>query len=125
MGENVLKGQVKDFKKGTDRSLKDMATPTLFDRPDIMSTVYTAAPVGGSGVAKGDRLEAHATADGWCVRLVKGHVIVARIEGDGAKSLLDALRAPGSPGVVTMRVRKVSSVSGFIEAVVDDSKGAQ
>ena len=123
MGENVLKGQVKDFKKGTDRTLKDMATPTLFDRPDIMSTVYTAAPVDG-GVTKGDRLEAHAAADGRSVHLVKGHVVVARIEGDGAKSLLDALREPGSPGVVTVRVRKVSSVSGFIEAVVDDGKGA-
>jgi hypothetical protein len=123
MGENVLKGQVESFQKGADRSLKDMAMPTLFDRPDIMSTVYTAAPVEGGGVAKGDRLEAHAAADGRCVHLVKGHVILGRIEGDGAKSLLEALRAPGDPGVVTMRVRKVSSVSGFIEAVVDDGKG--
>lgn len=90
MGENVLKGQVKDFKKGSDRSLRDMATPTLFDRPDIMSTVYTAAPVEAGGVAKGDRLEAHAAADGHSVLLVKGHVTVGRIEGDGAKSLLDA-----------------------------------
>lgn len=125
MGENVLKGQVKDFKKGSDRSLRDMATPTLFDRPDIMSTVYTAAQVEAGGVAKGDRLEAHAAADGRSVLLVKGHVTVGRIEGDGAKSLLDALREPGNPGVVTMRVRKVSSVSGFIEAVVDDDKGAE
>src|SRR3954464_6642665 len=125
MGENVLKGQVKDFKKGTDRSLKDMATPTLFDRPDIMSTVYTAAPVEGCDVAKGDRLEAHAAADGRCVHLVKGHVVVGRVEGDGAESLLEGLREPGSPGVVPMRVRKVSSVSGFIEAVVDDGKGPQ
>jgi hypothetical protein len=125
MGENVLKGQVESFKKGTDRSLKDMATPTLFDRPDIMSTVYTASPVEGCDVAKGDRLEAHAAADGRCVHLVKGHVVVGRIGGDGAKSLLEALRGPGSPGVVPMRVRKVSSVSGFIEAVVDDGKGAQ
>lgn len=125
MGENVLKGQVKDFKKGSDRSLKDMATPKLFDRPDIMSTVYTAAPVEGGGVVKGDRLEAHAAANGRSVLLVKGHVTVGRIEGDGAKSLLDALREPGNPGVVTMRVRKVSSVSGFIEAVVDDDKGVE
>jgi hypothetical protein len=105
MGENVLKGQVRDFKKGTDRSLKDMAIPTLFGRPDIMSTVYTGAPVEGSVVAKGDRLEAHAAADGRCVHLVLGHVTVARIEGDGAKALLDARRAPGNPGVVTQRVR--------------------
>ena len=58
MGENVLKGQVESFKKGSDRSLMEMATPTLFDRPDIMSTIYTAGPVEGCGVTKGDRLEA-------------------------------------------------------------------
>src|SRR3954471_15700790 len=124
MGENVLKGQVENFRKGPDRSLKDMATPRLFDRPDIMSTVYTAAPVEDREVTTGDRLEAHAAADGRCVLLVKGHVTVGRIEGDGAKSLLDGLRAPGSPGVVPVRVQKVSPVSGFVEVVVDSGEAA-
>ena len=123
MGENVLKGQVKDFKKGADRSLKDMATPTLFDRPDLVSTVYTAAPVDGCAVAEGDRIEAHAAADGRCVNLAKGHVCVGRIEGDGAKTLLDALREPGSPGVARMRVTGVSAVSGYFKAVLTDEKG--
>lgn len=123
MGENVLKSQVENFKKGSHRSLKDMATPTLFDRKDIMSTVYTAAPVDGCGVTQDDRLVAHAAADGCCVLLVEGHIVVGRIEGDGATSLLDALRAPDNPRVVPMRVRKISSVSGFIEAVVDDGNG--
>ena len=83
-----------------------------------MSTVYTAAPVEDRTVAEGDRLEAHAAADGRCIHLVKGHVAVGRIDGDGAKALLEALRAPGSPGVVSMTVKGVSSVSGFIKAVV-------
>lgn len=125
MGENVLKGQVESFKKGADRSLKDMATPTLFDRPDIMSTVYTVAPVEGTTVAKGERLEAHAAPDGRGVVLVRGHMVVGRVEGDGAASLLEALRAPGNPGVVTVRVRKVSVVSKYIEAVVDDGRGTE
>jgi hypothetical protein len=124
MGENVLKGQVKNFKKGTDRSLQDLAVPTLFDRPDIVSTVYTATPVGGCVLANGDQLEAHSAADGRCVHLVKGHIVIGTVGGDGANSLLEALREPGGPGVVPMRVRKVSSVSGFIEVVVDDGKGA-
>ena len=34
MGENVLNGQVENFKKGADRSLKNMATPTLFEQPE-------------------------------------------------------------------------------------------
>lgn len=125
MGENVLQSQVKHFKKGTDRSLKDMAAPTLFDRPDIISTVYTAAPVEGRPVMEDDRLEAHAAADGRLIHLVKGHVTVGRIEGDGAKALLEALRAPGSPGVISMKVKDVASVSGFIKAVVSDGKGDQ
>ena len=83
MGENVLKGQVQSFKKGSDRSLKDMAAPTLFDRPDIVSTVYTAAPVDGCVVVDGDCLEAHSAADGQSIHLVRGHLCVGRIEGDG------------------------------------------
>ena len=114
MGENVLKGQVESFKKGTDRSLKDMATPTLFNRPDIMSTVYTAAPTDGQAVAEGDHLEAHASADGQCIQLAKGHVCVARIEGDGAKSLLDALREPGSPGTMTSRSSSCTFPAGIL-----------
>ena len=125
MGENVLKGQVESFKKGTDRSLKDMATPILFDRPDIVSTVYTAVPVDGCSVGEGDRLEAHAAADGHCVHLVKGHLSVGWIEGDGGKVLLDALREPGNPGVVPMRVTGVSAVSGFFKAVLADGEGEQ
>jgi len=122
MGENVLQGQVKSFKKGADRSLKDMATPTLFDRQDIVSTVYTAGPVEGNTVAEGDRLEAHA-ADGGSVHLVKGHVCVGRIDGDGGKALSDALREPGGPAAAPMKVTAVSEVSGYFKAVLADGKG--
>jgi len=123
MGENVLKGQVKSFNKGADRSLKDMATPTLFDRPDIVSTVYTAGPVEGNKVAEGDRVEAHAAGDGGYIQLVKGHVCVGRIEGDGGKALSDALREPGGPAAIPMKVTAVSEVSGFFKAVLADGKG--
>jgi hypothetical protein len=125
MGENILKGQVKSFKKGTDRSLQEMAKPMLFDRPDLISTIYTAAPTEGQAVAEGDHLEAHASADGQCIHLAKGHVCVARIEGDGAKALLDALREPGSPGVISMNITTVSEVSGYMKAVIVGKNGAQ
>ena len=118
MGENVLLGQVKSFKKGADRSLEQMSAPTLFDRPDIVSTSYTAAPLDGCAFVEGDQLDAHASADGQSVQLAKGHVSVARIEGDGAESLLNALRRPGSSGVVPMKITNVSLISGFIKAVV-------
>jgi hypothetical protein len=118
MGENVLQGQVKSFKKGADRSLKKMAAPTLFNRPDIVSTTYTAAPLEGCTAKEGDQLDAHASADGRHVHLAKGHVAIARIEGDGAKLLLDVLRESGSPGIVAMKATNVSALSGFIKAVV-------
>lgn len=123
MGENVLQGQVKSFKKGADRSLHAMTVPTLFSRPDIVSTTFTAAPLDGITVSEGDEIDAHAPIDGQHVNLAKGHVSIGRIEGDGAKALLEALREPGSPGVVPMKVTAVSGISGFIKIIVD-AKGA-
>jgi hypothetical protein len=122
MGENVLQGQVKSFKKGADRSLEQMSAPTLFDRPNIVSTTYTAAPLDGCELSEGNQLDAHASTDGQSVLLANGHVSVARIEGDGAKSLLDSLRRPGSSGIVPMKVSSVSAVSGFIKAVITRSE---
>jgi hypothetical protein len=124
MGENVLQGQVKSFNKGADRSLRAMSAPTLFSRPDIISTTYTAAPLDGCVVSEGDELDAHASGDGQQIHLAKGHTSIARIEGDGARVLLDALRQPGSPGVVRMRVTDVSAISGFIKAIVTEGTKA-
>jgi hypothetical protein len=118
MGENVLQGQVKSFKKGADRSLDQMAAPTLFDRLDIVATTYTAAPLDGCAVSEGDQLDAHAATDGQSVLLANGHASVARIDGDGAKSLVDSLRQPGSSGIVPMKIASVSAVSGFIKVLV-------
>src|SRR5947209_5996610 len=62
MGENVLQGQMKSFKKGADRALQAMSAPTLFSRPDIISTTYTAAPLDGCAISEGDHVHAHASA---------------------------------------------------------------
>lgn len=122
MGENVLHGQVESFKKKRDRSLKKMSAPTLFDRPDIMSTIYTATPTDSGEPKVGTRLDAHVAADGRCVLLVDGHVVVARIEGDGAASLLNGLREPGSSGIASVRVQKISPISKCLDVIVDDGK---
>ncbi|WP_417398216.1 hypothetical protein [Gimesia chilikensis] len=118
MGENVLQGQVKSFKKGADRSLKQMSLPTLFDRPDVISTVYTAKPLGKSSISEGDLLEGHITSNGQSIKLAKGHIAVAQIEGDGADTLVHVLQEPGSSGLVPMKVIKVNQVSGFIKATI-------
>ena len=118
MGENVLQGQVKSFRKGRDREMEKMAQPKLFSRPDVISTTYTAAPVDGRSMAEGERLQAHAAMDGQSVCLVRGHVVVGKIEGDGAKALLEALREPGCHGLVSMNVTNVSPISGYVKAVI-------
>lgn len=125
MGENVLRRQVKDFEKGRDRSLRDMAAPTLFDRPDVIATKYTAAPVNGSPVQPGDILHGHVSADGQCVNLADGHRTVGTISGDGAKTLIDAIRGTQGLGFAAMKVTEVSVISGFLKTTVDAAKENQ
>lgn len=124
MGENVLQGQVKQFQKGRDRSLAGLAIPTLFDRPDIVTTRYTAAPVNGSEVQVGQKLVGHVSADGSRIHLAEGHRVVATIEGDGASSLIEALREPRSPGFTSMEVVDVSPISGFLTTAITSTRGA-
>jgi hypothetical protein len=121
MGENVLRGQVKNFRKGADRSLDKLVERTLFDRPDIVSTTFTAMPDDGQALSEGEQLDAHASADRQSIHLARANVLVARIEGDGAKTLLDHLIKPGSPGVLPMKIVSVSAISGYIKAVVAES----
>ena len=101
-----------------------MAAPTLFDRPDIVSTTYTAAPLDGCVISEGDQLDAHASGDGKSIQLAIGHVAVARIQDEGARSLLRALRQPDSSGVVPMKVTAISSVSGFLKVVIARRDGS-
>lgn len=101
-----------------------MAMPTLFRRTDIVSTLYTAVPENGCHhVAEGDRLEGHSSTDGTCVLLVNGHACVGRIEGEGAKDLLAALREPGNPGVTPVKVTSVSPVSAFFKVEIAKEGG--
>lgn len=119
MGENVMQNQVKNFMKGADRSLKSMSAPTLFDRKEIVVTTYIATPTNGADVKPGASLLGHISANGESVNLADGHRIVATIEGDGAKSLLTALKEPGSPGVAPMNVIEISPISGFIKTKIE------
>ena len=123
MGENVMQNQVKQFQKGRDRSLQRMSIPTLFDRPDIIKTTYTAVPTNGTEFKTGQRLMGHVSADGNRINLADGNRVVATIEGDGAKDLLSALREPRSPGVTEMNVENVSPISGFLKTAVAAKRG--
>ena len=43
MGDNFLKQQVRNFKKGRDKALGKLAEPTLFTMPDEMGKTYRAS----------------------------------------------------------------------------------
>ena len=115
MGENVLRGQVKSFKKGKDLSLIEMTAPTLFDREDIVTTSYTGQPANGFVDAPGNQLEAHPMPDGQTIKLAKGHQVVGAIIGDGAASLLEAMNDANRPQSITMQIKEVSAISGFMK----------
>jgi hypothetical protein len=118
MGENIMLNQVKQFKKGRDRSLEQMSVPTLFDRPDIVTTIYTAVPTSVGEVRIGQRLLGYVSADGNRINLADGNRVMAIIEGDGARDLISALRGANSPGVTEMNVESVSQISGFLKTTI-------
>ena len=122
MGENVLLGQVKDFKKSRDQALQKMAAPTLFDRPDVISTNFTASPINGSRLQTGVMLSGYVSADGNCVYLAQGHQKVGTISGDGAKALIEGIEQTQGLGFASMKVIEISPISGFFKVRVDDTK---
>jgi hypothetical protein len=125
MGENILQEQVKQFQKGRDRSLEQLAEPTLFERAEVVATIFTAQPTDDAPLRAGEVLQGHASADGKTVVLAQGHRSVGVVNGDGAKSLLAGLRAPGCSGMVQVEVTDVSSISGFFKVTLKESGNNQ
>ena len=50
--------------------------------------------------------------------MVRGHRVVGRIEGEGAKHLTKGLSEPGDPGVIPIRITGYSPLSGCGKAVI-------
>jgi hypothetical protein len=111
MGDNFLLQQIRNFKKGRDRAKEQTKRPTLFERPDLLHTVYPGRPAEGVMFQEGEELFAVASRNGQHIELVRGHQKAGRTDGDAARELLEALREPGAGGVVKVRVVEVSRVS--------------
>lgn len=118
MGDNFLKRQARNFKKGRDRAIAEQRQSVLFSRRDIITTEYTIRPEAGCALQNGEGLLAVLREDGRQVALARGHTQVGRIEGDGAESLVEALREPGIGGVVEVTVTNVSQITGNAKAVI-------
>jgi hypothetical protein len=118
MGENYLIEQVKHAPKRRDRSLEDMGRPTLFARPDLLTAIYPARAIAGGGHETGEALNAFASVSGPHIDLARGNRRVGIIEGEAASRLREALREPGMPGVVRVRLSEVSPLSGIADASI-------
>lgn len=117
MGDNFLKRQARNFKKGRDLATAELSEPTLFPRSEVLSTVYTARPSENCQFSNGETLYVVASNDGQSAVLARGHQTVGRIDGDGAKNLLAALNESAATGIAEVRITEVSGLSGIAKAV--------
>lgn len=118
MGENFLEEQVKNFERRRNIAREEAKRRTLFERPEITDTEYTIRFDNGSEPKDGKPYFAEVSCDGQRVHVIHGHRVVGRIEGESARHLSKVLSAPGDPGIVSIRIREFSSLSGYGKGVI-------
>ncbi len=116
MGDNFLRQQVNNFKRRREQAAVALGRPTLFDRPDLVHTVYTVKPLDGQCLAVDDVLFAVPSKLNGHIDVAAGHRKVACIDGDAAQALREALHGGDGPEVVRVRVIEVSPVSRVAKA---------
>lgn len=118
MGENFLEEQVKNFERRRNIAREEVKRRTLFERPEITETEYTIRFEDGVKPKEGESYFAVVSRHGERVDVAQGPRVVGRIEDDGAEHLSKGLREPGDPGVVTIRIREFSPLSGCGKGVI-------
>jgi hypothetical protein len=118
MGENLLEQQIKHFEKRCRIAKVDVKRRSFFERAEIINTVYTVNLNNGSTLKAGDTYLAIVARDGERIQVAEGHRVIARIEGDSAKSLAKGLGECGETGVVRIRITEVSPLSGCGKAII-------
>lgn len=118
MGENFLEEQVKNFERRRNIAREEAKRRTLFERPEITVTEYTIRFHEGSEPRDGEPYFAEVSNDGQRVNVVRGHRVVGQIEGESARHLSKGLSEPGDPGIVSLRIREYSPLSGCGKGVI-------
>ena len=118
MGDLFRKQQAKNFQKGRDRALEEAGRPRLFQRPDIVRTVFTIQPLDGVALIAGERLFALTEDSAGPVFAVRDHQKVGILDGDGALILREALIASEGPGIAVLQITTVFELSGSASAEV-------
>lgn len=124
MGDNFLRQQISNFTKRRDRAVVERKKPTLFDRPEVVSTLYPVNPMPGQQLAKGEILFGVASKSNQHIDVARHHVKVGCSEGDPATVLRNVLREQGQPGVVRLEIVEVDSLSGVGQARIVPEEGA-
>jgi hypothetical protein len=126
MGDRFKRQQAKNFEKGRDRALEEAGRPKLFQRSEVVRTIYTLLPIdGNTGLKEGDHLLALTEESGGPVFAVRGHEKVGVVEGDGAEALRQAVTASNGPRIAELLVTSVSELSGAASAEVVERAAQQ
>lgn len=112
MGENVLQSQVEAFKKGMDKAMSELLRKDMFVMKEVFEEEFVAEPFENYAVRESDGLIGYCSSDTNEIHLVKGHITVGKIVGDGAKAISKAISASGLPGIIPLTVSHVSQISG-------------
>ncbi len=123
MGDNFLRQQVENFKRGCDLAMQESASPTLFERPDVVRTLFTVTPLNGKPFEAGESLWAVAGNGSQKIAVMRGHESVGTIDGDAARVLLQADRDLSSFGVTKVQVVKIGELSGVAKVEITENRG--
>jgi hypothetical protein len=111
MGDNFLKQQVRNFKKGRDKALEELSEPTLYSTPDLLGKTYPVFEVSGQTITAEDVLLAVPSRTPGRVELVRGTCHVGFAEGETAAPILAVAGGIG----VYVRVESKNDLSGVAQ----------
>lgn len=96
MGDNFLKRQVRNFKKGRDKALATLSKATLFSAPEVRTRTFPVQEANGYSLALGDVLLAVPSRTPGEIAIVRGTRYVGHVRGDAASPLLDIAEGIGT-----------------------------
>jgi hypothetical protein len=124
MGDNFLLAQARNFKKGQDRGMNRLGQRSLFDRPELVQSVYPVAEINGYSIKVGDELLALPSRTEGRVDVALGNRHVGVSKGEAAKALRAALAGPNGLGGAKVVVVAKSELSGVAQVRIKGSEGA-
>jgi hypothetical protein len=89
----------------------ELDEPQLYERPDIVETLYAVEPDEGQKLVAGAMLYVQPSSSDLLIA-VDGHRRVGVVRGEGAAALIALLSANGQARVVMVQVISVQEISG-------------